>query len=126
VASEGHVIRVFEVATGKELAVLKGHTDKVDSLAVSLDGRLLVSGSWPEGVLRVWDLDEAHHIGYIRTGSNPQLGAFAPDGRQVVWAFSDGSVRQIALPDLILGPERPHLVKAWEDGVPSTTDAKPR
>jgi WD40 repeat protein len=38
-------LRLWDLATGKELKLFKGHTGPVLSLAISRDGRFLVSGS---------------------------------------------------------------------------------
>ena len=45
VASGHRSIIVLDVVTGSQRAVLSGHTDEVNSVAFSSDGRLLVSGS---------------------------------------------------------------------------------
>ncbi|HEY7423627.1 MAG TPA: PQQ-binding-like beta-propeller repeat protein [Gemmataceae bacterium] len=50
------VIHLWEVATGKERARLTGHlSGEIGSLALSADGRLLVSGGYDSQAL-VWDL----------------------------------------------------------------------
>ncbi|MFM6879016.1 MAG: protein kinase domain-containing protein, partial [Microcystis panniformis] len=43
--SNGRTIKIWEVATGKELRTLTGHSDSVNSIAYSPDGRYLASGS---------------------------------------------------------------------------------
>jgi WD40 repeat protein len=38
------------MATGKEMNKLEGHTNLVVNVAISLDGKTIVSGSWDETV----------------------------------------------------------------------------
>src|SRR5262249_36476572 len=50
-------IRVWDLATGKELQPRSGHTAEVNAVAVSPDGQAIASGShWDwDGTLRLWD-----------------------------------------------------------------------
>jgi len=48
-------IIIFDALTGSETAVLSGHTNYVRSLAFSLDGTLLVSGSYDK-TIKLWDI----------------------------------------------------------------------
>ncbi len=97
VASAGHLIRIFEVESGRERLVLRGHSGKVDSFAASPDGRLLISGSWPERAFRIWDLERGEALGTVALDANPQLGGFTPDGQRVFWSFSDRTIREYAV-----------------------------
>jgi WD40 repeat protein len=49
------VIKVWEVATGKSFAALRGHKGPLDRLLFSGNGRLLVSGS-SDGTIVFWDV----------------------------------------------------------------------
>jgi hypothetical protein len=53
--SRDKTIKVWDLATGKELRTLKGHQDLVRSVALSSDGKTLVSGSGDK-TIKVWDL----------------------------------------------------------------------
>jgi WD40 repeat protein len=48
-------VRVFDVATGRELATLKDHADTVQRLAFRPDGKTLATADWT-GSVRLWDL----------------------------------------------------------------------
>jgi hypothetical protein len=50
---QNNIVRVYDVHTGKELRALGSHPGWVFGLAVSADGRVVVSGS-EEGTMRVW------------------------------------------------------------------------
>jgi WD40 repeat protein len=54
-ASWDQTLKVWDVASGRELRTLAGHSDWVYGVAVSGDGRLAVSASWDQ-TLKVWDV----------------------------------------------------------------------
>ena len=56
-------IIILYATTGTNLSVLSGHSDEVNSLAFSLDGALLVSGS-NDKTVKLWDIQTG---GVIRT-----------------------------------------------------------
>ncbi|HLW64231.1 MAG TPA: WD40 repeat domain-containing protein [Gemmataceae bacterium] len=55
VASTGHLLRLWDVATGKELQDRPGEFGYTPVLAVSPDGQLLASGDWMEQSVTIWD-----------------------------------------------------------------------
>lgn len=50
-ASFDNTVKVWEVATGRELLTLRGHEGTVDSVAFSPDGQRLASTSWDKTIL---------------------------------------------------------------------------
>jgi WD40 repeat protein len=50
------MIRLWDVATGKQLLELKGHTDVVWALSFTPDGKRLASGSW-DRTIKIWETE---------------------------------------------------------------------
>ena len=63
VGSAHRDIIILNVTTGSQAAILLGHTDEVNSVTFSLDGRSLVSGS-DDKTVKLWDMQTG---GTIRT-----------------------------------------------------------
>ena len=80
-------IWIYDAQTAEELYLLKGHTDKVESLSFSPDGTTLASGGGTfDGTIRLWDVSTGTHIRtipvktrYYPPGSVDSV-AFSPDG----------------------------------------------
>jgi WD40 repeat protein len=89
----GHHIRLYDFASGKLVALLKGHADVVHSLAFSPDGRNLISGSADKTAI-VWDMTtrEARHR---LEGHKDDIHAvgFSPDGTRAVTGSNDHDLR---------------------------------
>jgi WD40 repeat protein/class 3 adenylate cyclase len=85
--------RIWDVKTGKELQVFKGHNDRVMEGAFSPDGKWVVTGS-ADHTARLWDAATGKEL-RVFTGHTDQVQsvAFSPDGKQVLTASSDLTVR---------------------------------
>jgi WD40 repeat protein len=53
-AGQDGSVRIWDTDSGRELIILRGHTDCAYTLAYSPDGRYLASGS-SDGTIRIWD-----------------------------------------------------------------------
>src|ERR1035441_5216439 len=58
-ASRDGTARIWDIATGRERAVLKNHTDCVTAVAVAPDGTWLATAS-RDGTARIWDAAGGH------------------------------------------------------------------
>jgi WD40 repeat protein len=96
-------VKLWDVATGEECAVIKGHAGQVSSLAFSPDGKLLAAGvgtfSKPQGEVVLWEVERTSAGGSSRRhvtlkghpGSAPAI-VFASVGR-VLATTASGTVR---------------------------------
>jgi WD40 repeat protein len=81
--STDNSIRVWDVDSHAEKAVLKNHSETVSSVAFSPDGKYLASGSY-DGTIKLWDVATLREIATLGKDSNsgPAYSvAFSPDGR---------------------------------------------
>ena len=85
-ASEDETVKVWDAATGQETLTLKGHTDRVASVAFSPDGKRLVSASWDKTV-KVWDAATGQEILTLKGHTGHVVSvAFSPDGKRLASA----------------------------------------
>jgi len=94
-ASTGYdrLIKLWDVASGKELRTLKDHSDTVYGLAFSGDGKLLASAAADRAV-KIWDVASGRRL-YSLGDSTDWLYALAwsPDSKHVAAAGVDKSIR---------------------------------
>jgi type IV secretory pathway TraG/TraD family ATPase VirD4/uncharacterized protein YjiK len=90
-------IRLWDVATHKELAPLKGHTNTVNSVAFSPDGRLLASAS-DDYKAKLWDVAARTELRTLTSGQRGAVAlvAYSPDGR------------------LVASPDERNTIKLWD------------
>jgi WD40 repeat protein len=81
-------ITLWDVAAGKERAVLTGHTDGITSLAFSGDGATIVSGSNDQTV-RLWLAASGKELGTLKGAKSITGVAVSPDGRSIAAATGE-------------------------------------
>jgi WD40 repeat protein len=92
-ASDDKTARLWDAATAKEIAVLRGHDEGVSSAAFSPDGTRIVTAS-DDKTARQWDAATAKEIAVLRGhDEGVSSAAFSPDGTRIVTASSDKTAR---------------------------------
>lgn len=89
---DGNTI-LWDIKTGEEIQVLRGHADYVTAIAFAPDGTRIVTSSW-DGTAKVWDpatgeevFTLGSHIGGVTSI------AFSPDGTRIATASEDGTAK---------------------------------
>jgi WD40 repeat protein/serine/threonine protein kinase len=78
------VVRIWDVSTGKELHVLRGHKDHVIGISFSPDSRRLLTVSWDKSG-RIWDVKTGQQLAVIGEGSAAlEAGTFDPSGQRIL------------------------------------------
>ncbi|WJW70252.1 AAA-like domain-containing protein (plasmid) [Candidatus Chlorohelix allophototropha] len=92
-ASKDQTARIWEVATGKEVAVLKGHSGAVTGIEFSPDGKYVVTAG-EDKTLRLWDTTNWQEVRVIR-GHTAEISsvAFSPDSQTVISGSADKTAR---------------------------------
>ena len=84
--SDDETLRVWDLESGEELRRLKGHTDAVNAVALTSDGRRAVSGASFD-TLRVWDLETGEELMALEVDADTiNAVALTQDGRRAVVA----------------------------------------
>ncbi len=95
-------LKLWDLATGREIRKLEGHSDRVASVAFSPDGKTALSGS-DDHTARLWDLATGREIRKLEGHSWPVNSvAFSPDGKTALSGSDDHTAR---LWDLATGRE---------------------
>ena len=111
-------VRLWDVASGRETAVLEGHTHWVRSLSFSPDGTTLASSS--ENSVRLWDVASGRET-VILEGHTDGVHSlsFSPDGTTLASGSEDGTVLLWDMTPYI-GPATPTAIHTPET-VPTQT-----
>ncbi len=85
---QGGPVRVWEVSSGREVAALAGHTERVTAVRFSPDGTRLVSSSYDDTAI-VWRLDRKQREHTLKHGGDVHSVSFSSDGERIATASDD-------------------------------------
>jgi WD40 repeat protein len=90
-SSDDNTIKIWDIATGKEIRTLDGLHNGVNSIGFSPDGKTLASGN--DNTIKIWDITTGKEIrtldGYSRWVGN---GNFSPNGKILASGSSDNTI----------------------------------
>jgi len=93
VSTRKDIVVVWDLQTGKELWKLSGHTEDVNDLALTPDGRTAVSAS-SDGTLKLWNLDTGTERRTLTAQrSSVKTVALTADGTQAISVSWDETLR---------------------------------
>jgi WD40 repeat protein len=108
------VVRLWNTATGKEVAHNSGHRGPVTSAVISPDGKLIASKGTDQ-TIRLWEAATGKELNHFPLPAGTTTIAFAADGRRVALGNVDTSIRLV---DTTTGKEV-HKLTGHQNGVAS-------
>ena len=95
-------VKLWEVATGREVRTFTGISSYVRSVALSPSGEWALAGSW-DGAVKLWDVATGREVrSFMGHGYEVRSVAFSLDGR---WALSGSGDRTVKIWEVATGRE---------------------
>jgi len=90
-SSDDGTVKLWDIASGREIRTFLGHTEGVNSVAFSSDGKQVLSGS-DDTTVKLWDVASGREIRTFEEYSRIYFVAFSPDGKQVLYGYDSSTV----------------------------------
>jgi len=84
-------VEIWDTSTWKAKTTLKGHTDYVNSVSWSPDGKRLASGS-DDGTVKIWDVASGQNVASVNLIDVVLGVSWSPNGKYVAIASADHNV----------------------------------
>ncbi len=85
-------LRLWDLKTGKEVRQFQGHTKDIRRVAISLDGKQLLSGSF-DGTMRLWDIQTGKEIRCFEgPGHFVESVGFTSDGKKAICSYGPKTI----------------------------------
>jgi WD40 repeat protein len=131
-AGDDQNIRLWDVPAWRQLKVLSGSKDEINSISFSVDSRSLASSSGSssvtgiENTIRLWDVEAGKEVGTIGGNTSRAYGvATAPDGKRIAYLTSDTRQTVISIWDLFKGQMlRSFVVPQWLFSITFSPDSR--
>jgi DNA-binding beta-propeller fold protein YncE len=95
-SSSDNTVKIWNITTGKLVrSINTNHNDKVPSIAISSDSKLIVSGGAWDNLIKIWNIATGTLIRTIETGAIGWVKALAvsPDGKYIVSGHSENIIK---------------------------------
>jgi WD40 repeat protein len=99
------VVRIWDLASAREVESFRGHTDAVTAVIYAPDGKTLYSGSLDQTVRR-WDLADGRALSVFQLQSGVLGLAVSPDGRSLLIRTAAGELISV---DIATGLRRSEM-----------------
>ncbi|MBA3017350.1 MAG: caspase family protein [Proteobacteria bacterium] len=83
--SADNTIKLWDVATGREIRTFTGHTAAVESIAFSPDGKHIISAGCYDKSLKLWEVATGKEVRtFLGHQDKVNEAAFSPDGKYII------------------------------------------
>ncbi|MFG3818212.1 WD40 domain-containing protein, partial [Limnothrix redekei] len=91
--SDDQTVKLWNVASGQEIATLQGHSNTVNSVSWSPDGKTLATGS-DDQTVKLWNVASGQEIATLQGHSGWVLSvSWSPDGKTLATGSDDQTVK---------------------------------